>query len=99
MKVNTKVEVGLKEKEDGRIDFRELKAIPYVDKGKVIGIIHPPIFGKLGYTVTNEPIPAKQTFPLTVQAGKGIAVIEDKIIAKESGRPKIEVEDLWPKFQ
>lgn len=89
-KVNTKVEVGLKEKEDGRVDFREIKTIPYVEKGKVIGIIHPPVAGEIGYTVTNDPIPAKQSLPLKVLAEKGIAVIGDKIVATETGRPQIE---------
>ena len=90
IKVDTKVQVGPKENEDGRVDFREIKSTPHVDKGQLIGIIHPPVVGKIGYTITNEPIPIKQTFPLKVQAGKEIAIIEDKIIAKESGRPKIE---------
>ncbi|WP_438315559.1 flagellar assembly protein A [Sporosarcina sp. FA9] len=97
IKVDTKVQVGPRENEDGRVDFREIKSTPHVDKGQLIGIIHPPIVGKIGNKITNEPIPVKQTFPLKVHAGKGIAVIEDKIIAKESGRPKIDSRGLIAK--
>jgi predicted RNA-binding protein Jag len=88
--VDLNLHEGPKEREDGRVDFREIKHIPTVERGKVIGIIHPPIPGEIGYTVTNEPLPAPQTFPITINTGKGIQVIEDKIVATESGRPKVE---------
>lgn len=82
---------GPKEKADGRVDFRETKHFPTIDRGKVIGIVHPPLPGQLGYTVTNDPLPAKQTFPIVVKAGKGAVIIEEeKIVATESGRPKME---------
>lgn len=96
-KVSTKVKLGLKEKEDGRVDFKEIKSIPHVDKGKLVGIIHPPVVGKIGYRVTNEPISPKQTYPLNVQSGKGIVIIDDKVITKESGRPQIEQRGLLVK--
>ncbi|MGO4888397.1 flagellar assembly protein A [Anaerobacillus sp. MEB173] len=81
---------GPKEKEDGSVDFREIRTIPTVDRGKVVAIIHPPVPGQIGYTVTNDPLPAKQTFPIILQAGKGVMVIDDKVVATEPGRPKIE---------
>lgn len=73
-----------------------MQFIPTVKKGQVIAIVHPPTYGKPGFTVTNEPLPAKQTFPLIVQAGKGIALIENgsKIVATEMGRPVIEYRGL-----
>jgi uncharacterized protein (DUF342 family) len=83
-------QAGLKEKEDGRVDFREVKMIPTVERGTIIAVVHPPIPGQLGYTVTNEPIPPKQTFPIVLVAGNGIVVVEDKIVSTESGRPLIE---------
>lgn len=97
-KVNTKVEKGLKENEEGKVDFREVKTIPIVDKGYLIGIIHPPTLGQIGYTVTNEPIPCKQTYPLKVKAGNGIIIIDDKVIATEAGRPHIEQRGLLVKI-
>ncbi|WP_432358334.1 flagellar assembly protein A [Sporosarcina sp. UB5] len=92
--VNTEMEKGLKENEDGKVDFREVKKIPVVEKGSLIGIIHPPTLGKIGYTVTNETIPCKQTYPLKVQAGKGIIILNDKVVATQSGRPHIEQRGL-----
>ena len=83
-------QAGLKEKEDGRVDFREIKTIPTVERGTIIAVVHPPIPGQLGYTVTNEPIPPKQTFPIVLETGNGIVVVEDKIVSTESGRPLIE---------
>lgn len=90
IKVDLEIQEGPIEKNDGRVDFREIKTIPKVERGKVIALIHPPIPGQIGYTVTNEPIPAKQTLPIVLKAGKGIAVADGKIVATESGRPKIE---------
>lgn len=88
--VDLDIQEGPKEKEDGRVDYREIKTIPKVERGKVIAVVHPPIPGQIGYTVTNEPIPAKQTLPIVLKAGKGVAVADGKIVATESGRPKIE---------
>jgi uncharacterized protein (DUF342 family) len=81
---------GPKEKEDGRVDFREIKSIPAVERGKVIAIVHPPILGKIGFTVTNEPLPPKKSYPVVVKARKGIMVVDNKIVATENGRPHIE---------
>jgi uncharacterized protein len=90
VKVDMNIQKGPKEKEDGRVDFREIKIIPTAEKGKVIAVIHPPVPGQMGYTVTNEPLPAKQTFPIKLRVGSGVVQVEDKIVATESGRPFIE---------
>lgn len=86
----------VKEKEDGTVDFREKQEFPSVEKGQVIAIVHPPVPGIPGITVTNEPLPPKPTYPLTIQPGKGIALIEQgkKILATETGRPLIEQRGL-----
>jgi uncharacterized protein (DUF342 family) len=81
---------GPKEKQDGRVDFREIKQNPTVERGKVIGVIHPPVPGKIGYTVTNEPLPAPQTFPITIKLMKGVVVVDEKLVSTESGRPQME---------
>lgn len=85
--VNSKV--GPKEKDDGSVDYREIKTIPNVERGEVITIIHPPIPGQIGYTVTNEPLSAKPTFPVTLKAGNGVMMIKNKVVVTESGRPFI----------
>ncbi|MEH7524307.1 FapA family protein [Bacillus sp. JJ1503] len=90
LQVETETFEGPKENEDGRVDFREIKIIPKVERGKVIAVVHSPIPGKMGYTVLNEPIPAKQTLPIVLNIGRGVIVVEDKIVATESGRPRVE---------
>ena len=88
--VDMNTQSGPIEKDDGTVDYREIKTIPNVEKGKVIGSVYPPIPGQLGCTVTNEPLPAKQTFPIIIKAGKGVITVGDKIVATESGRPYFE---------
>ncbi|WP_138420408.1 FapA family protein [Aquibacillus sediminis] len=90
LKVDVDTKNGLIENEVGEIDFRESKMIPTVDQGKVVAVIHPPIPGNPGVTVTNEPLPAKQTHPIALKIGKGVTQVDDKIVATESGRPVIE---------
>lgn len=90
LKVDMDVHEGPKEKKGGQVDFRELKTIPTVERGNVIAIIHPPIPGQMGYTVSNEPLPAKQTLPIVLKGGNGVVVVDDKVVSTESGRPRIE---------
>ncbi|MFS0687693.1 FapA family protein [Sporosarcina sp. 179-K 8C2 HS] len=90
IKVDVDTSEGLKEKKDGSVDFREIKTIPSVERGQVLAVVHPPIPGEMGYTVTNEPLPAKQTFPLIIKTGKGVMSVDNTIVATESGRPFIE---------
>lgn len=97
--VNTDKKIGPQERTNGTIDYREVQVIPTVQKGQVIAFVHPPIPGRPGTTVTNEPIPPKQVYPLMIQPGKGIALIENdtKIVATETGRPLIEQRGLMVK--
>ncbi|MCM3443393.1 flagellar assembly protein A [Metabacillus halosaccharovorans] len=90
IKVNLDSTKGPKEKEGGLVDFRDLQTIPTVDRGKVIAIIHPPVPGQIGCTVTNEPLPAKQTLPIVLKAGQGVSIVDDKVVSTEPGRPRIE---------
>lgn len=90
LKVNVDSLKGPKEKDGGLVDFRDLHTIPTVDRGKVIAVIHPPIPGQIGCTVTNEPLPAKQTLPIVLKAGQGVSIVDDKVVSTEPGRPRIE---------
>ncbi len=90
IKVNLDSKKGPKEKESGLVDFRDLNTIPAIERGKVIAVIHPPIPGQIGYTVTNEPIPAKQTLPIILKTGQGVSIVDDKVVSTNSGRPRIE---------
>ncbi|WP_074043449.1 flagellar assembly protein A [Geobacillus proteiniphilus] len=82
-------QAGPKLREDGTVDFREVNNIPSVHPGQVIAIVHPPIPGVPGVTVTNEPILPKPVHPVAVHLGKGVTAIENgtKIVALASGRP------------
>jgi uncharacterized protein len=90
LKIDIQAHNGVTVNEDMKVDYREIKTIPAVERGQVIGLIHPPIPGQPGVTVTNEPLPAKQTYPIVLQKGKGIMTVDNKIVATESGRPQIE---------
>lgn len=90
LKINMETIEGPIEKENGNVDFRNIRTFPMIERGKVIAIVHPPVPGELGTTVTNEPIPFKQTLPITVRAKQGVILLDDKIVATESGRPKID---------
>lgn len=76
-------------REDGTVDFREVNRIPSVHLGQVIAVVHPPIPGVPGMTITNEPILPKPVHPVTVHLGKGVTAIENgtKIMALANGRP------------
>ncbi|TYR78862.1 FapA family protein [Priestia megaterium] len=90
MKVNVHVQKGPKEDEHGKVNYRDIYSIPCIDEGNIIAVIHPPIPGLPGLTVTNVPIPAKQTFPIELREGEGVNVFGNQIVATETGRPHIE---------
>ncbi|WEG12463.1 FapA family protein [Pullulanibacillus sp. KACC 23026] len=91
--IELKVEIdntqGLQVDEQGNADFRDSRINSTVDRGDIIAVIHPPVPGKLGLTVTGEPLPPKQTFPIDLKLGKGATLVKDQIVAIESGRPKV----------
>jgi predicted RNA-binding protein Jag len=82
---------GVKERLDGTVDHREIQEFPSVDHGQVIGVIHPEIPGKPGTSVIGEPVMPPEVYPLVVQAGNGVALVENgtKVIATEAGQPQI----------
>jgi hypothetical protein len=87
------MKVGLKERSDGTIDYREFREFPSVERGQVIGMIQPPVPGKPGTTVTGEPAMPPEVLPLVVSEGKGVALADDgvKVVATEAGTPDIKI--------
>jgi len=71
-----------------KIDYQELINIPLARSGQVIALIHPPMPGCPGITVTNETISPRQVMPILVQRGRGVDIVDNgtKIIATETGR-------------
>ncbi|MGP4040516.1 flagellar assembly protein A [Gracilibacillus sp. D59] len=90
LKVDINAENGLVEDEQGNVNFKEANIIPNVEVGTIMAILHPPIPGISGRTVEDTEIPANKPKELRVVPGKGVDLIDDKIIASESGRPAIE---------
>jgi uncharacterized protein len=90
LKINLTSYHGPKEQENGIVDFHEMRFDPAVEIGQVIAIVHPPIPGKPGVTVTNEQIPPIKVYPIVLRLGQGVLLDNDKIVTIEKGRPKIE---------
>ncbi|MBP1931496.1 flagellar assembly protein A [Ammoniphilus resinae] len=90
---------GPKERENGKIDYRELQYIPSVHHGEVIAKVHLPEPGRTGLSITGEMIIPAPAHPLTVHAGKGAQWLEEEgqVIATEYGRPQIEGKGLTVK--
>ncbi|HZG17474.1 MAG TPA: FapA family protein [Candidatus Bathyarchaeia archaeon] len=84
---------GLSERRDGTVNFRDFKRIPTVNKGEVVAIVHPPVEGRAGLTVTGITLFPAPVYPMVVKTGKGIILMEDgsKVVAIESGRPQFQI--------
>ncbi|MFD2372148.1 flagellar assembly protein A [Brevibacillus sp. GCM10020057] len=87
------IKKGLKHREDGTIDYREIQQFPSVERGQVLGVVQPPQQGIAGISVTNEMVSAPEVYPLSVIEGKGVALVENgtKAVATASGHPEIVV--------
>lgn len=94
-----------KERKDGSIDYREGREIPSVPAGTTIAIIHDPIEGLEGSSVTGEVIHPKPVLPLNVKAGSGVQIKDHQIISTSMGRPSVQkrgntaVLTVLPKFE
>lgn len=97
-KVETSVKDNLKERqEQNAIDFREQKTIPTVEKGQIIGVVHPSKPGQSGQTVTGQVLEAAPVHEVKVTTQKGTILLEDKIIANANGRPYLETRKQFVK--
>lgn len=75
-------------KEDGTVDYREIRQIPMVEAGDTIGIIYPAKEGQDGLNLENKPIKPKKIHEAIVK-GRGIEIVENKIIAAEKGTIRV----------
>lgn len=94
------IKKGLKERSDGTIDYREIQEFPSADRGQVIGVVHPPVPGFPGTSVTNEPVFPPEVSPLAVCAGRGVALVEGgaRVVATDAGHPEIIVKGQLAKI-
>ncbi|MCY9666529.1 FapA family protein [Paenibacillus alginolyticus] len=94
------IKKGLEERSNGTVDYREIQKFPSVEPGQMLGIVLPPESGIPGTTITNEPVLPPDGFPLVVQDGRGIILVEDdtKVVAMEAGHPDIKLKDMLLKI-
>lgn len=87
-KFNINKEIHLKEKEDGKVDFKELGLINVVNAGQILVVKTPATPGISGMTVTGKEIYAKDGVDIPLPVGKNTEVSEDgfKLLAKIDGQ-------------
>jgi len=80
------------ERENGRIDYRELRRWPSVEAGTLIAVKHPPRDGEPGITVTGEQVspPPPQDIELIARQGTMITGDGKAVMATSPGRPVME---------
>lgn len=78
-----------KEREDGTVDFREIRQIPSIKKEEMIATIVPPQVGKAGKTVTGKAIEPAPVHEVTV-TGNGIRVTGTQVISTKAGTPNVQ---------
>src|SRR5690606_7536261 len=84
------VKKGLKEREDGTVDYKELQEFPSIERGQIIGVVVPPKPGIPGTTVTGHPVLPEELHPITVQVRRGAMLIDgNKVAATEPGSPEV----------
>ncbi|WP_025688974.1 DUF342 domain-containing protein [Paenibacillus zanthoxyli] len=65
------------EKEDGKVDFKELIRLSNVRKGQLIATLAPPEPGQPGMAVTGDPIPCKAGKAAHFKVGKNVLLNDD----------------------
>lgn len=87
-KFNVSNEIHLKEKENGRVNFKELGLINIVNAGQILVVKKPASDGVPGMTVTGKEIYAKNGMDIPLPVGKNTEISEDglKLLAKIDGQ-------------
>lgn len=81
-----------KELEDGRVDYREVSTLFYVEAGNPLARKVPATSGKDGKTVTGKPIKARPGKDFVIPLGKGVQLAEgdpNLVVAAEAGYPAL----------
>ncbi len=101
-KFNINKEIHLTEKEDGKIDFKELGLVNIVNAGQVLVVKKPATSGVAGMTVTGNEIYAKNGMEIPLPVGKNTEISEDgfKLLAQIDGQVvvrehKINIESVF----
>jgi uncharacterized protein len=83
----------------GHVDYQKLITLQNVEKGQLLGIIHTPRPGTVGFSVTGETIKPEVSKEKVIQVGRGIEFVDQrsKIVAVDSGRFYIKNKELITK--
>ncbi|GMO41383.1 MAG: FapA family protein [Termitinemataceae bacterium] len=94
--------VRLKEKSDGKVDFKELNIIQNVFEGEKLARVIPSTRGELGFTVCGKSLDTKDGKDIPVMLGKNVHFAEDgvTILSDQNGQVvmlnnKINVESVY----
>lgn len=74
---NTDRSLKPKEKEDGTVDFHQLDMISSINKGEILAVLIPEVYGKPGIDVTGTAIPPKKVLKKILKHGRDIHLSED----------------------
>ncbi|HEY9764992.1 MAG TPA: FapA family protein, partial [Chroococcales cyanobacterium] len=90
--VSSSKEIKPLEVEGGRVDYREVFFIPFVNPGDLLARKTPSTVGAPGRTVTGKPIPPAPGKNFDLVAGKNVSLSDDKleVTAKVGGQPFVE---------
>ncbi|BAF60877.1 hypothetical protein PTH_2696 [Pelotomaculum thermopropionicum SI] len=79
-------------KEDGRVDYYNIKNIICVEEGALLAQKHPGVMGRPGRNVCGEVVLSPPPRNVILRAGKGAVLSEDgsKVVACKSGRPVLQ---------
>lgn len=82
----------LVEDEKGRVDFREIGIIKWVEKGALLAKLYGPSPGTHGMDVYGREIPFEEGKALNWKIGTGVEIKSDKLYSTLQGRPMIDRE-------
>lgn len=86
--INPEVEKVTYEEVKGKADYRERYRFPLVKKDDLIALVHPPVTGIPGQSVTGKIIVPPAVKDATIRCGEGVTLREDgcKVAALKDGR-------------
>ncbi|WP_051685295.1 FapA family protein [Clostridium sp. KNHs205] len=88
---NTDKTLKPKEKEDGTVDFHQLDMISSINKGDLLAVLEPEVYGKPGIDVTGNAIPPRKVTKKVLKHSRDIHLSEDglKMYSDVSGHVEL----------
>ena len=73
-----------------KVDFKEKIVIPSVDEGDLLAVVHPPVPGTPGYSVTGKVLEPQPVYEPSINCKEGCILKDNQVLATEPGRPLAE---------